>query len=187
MSANSQHGLSPSGADTYTPFNLRSTRVSTNKLAPRIAAFSVAFVTACSFAYLLSASYGATIHTRLEKYRYHSDSKDRTSFAKLYDSIRHPIGADTYIDASSHVFGIHDGGPYWTESLGQNVLIVDIDTRVPQGPNEVWSNGSINWEALESDNDGGMITASQMNHFLYGMLTVAKIMTGAHVTISTDP
>jgi hypothetical protein len=44
---------------------------------------------------------------------------------------------------------------------------------VPQGPNELWNNGSINWETLNEHN-GGMITASQMNHSLYGMTRVTR-------------
>jgi hypothetical protein len=47
------------------------------------------------------------------------------------------------------------------------VLIVDIDTRVPNGPNELWHDGRMNWESLSDQGDGGMVSASFMNHFLY--------------------
>lgn len=168
MAVNTDHRPSPAGAYPYTPLILRSTRMSASNIVPRIAAFGAAFITACGFLYYLSVSYGATSHTRLGEYLHHSAAKDRTGFAKLYDAIRHPVGAETYIDAYGNVFGTQDDAPYWTKPLGHNVLIVDIDTRVPQGPNELWNNGSMNWETLKDEGDGGMISASQMNHFLYG-------------------
>jgi hypothetical protein len=92
----------------------------------------------------------------------------REAFQTLYDAIKHPVGADSYTDASGQVFQIKADGPYWTESLKEQILIVDIDTRVPQGENELWNKGRMNWETLKDEGDGGMISASQMNHFLYG-------------------
>jgi hypothetical protein len=32
----------------------------------------------------------------------------------------------------------------------------------------------MNWEAVSVDNAGGMISASYMNHFLYGMLEIRR-------------
>jgi hypothetical protein len=137
-------------------------------MMPRITTFGAAFIASCGFLYLLSFSYSATVRTKLGEYRHNIAMKDRTGFAKLYDAIRHPIGASAYTDADGNVFHVQDNRPYWTEALRQNVLIVDIDTRVAQGPNELWNNGSMNWETLKNEGDGGMMSASQINHFLYG-------------------
>jgi hypothetical protein len=60
-------------------------------------------------------------------------------------------------------------GPWWSERLHNEILIVDIDTRVPEGANELWNQSRMNWETL-SEGDGGMISASQMNHFLYAQI-----------------
>jgi hypothetical protein len=173
MSASADYRPLPSAAYPYSPFALRSSRVSANKIIPRIVVFGATLITVCGFLYLLSGPHGATVRTTLGKYGYHRASKERTIFAQLYDPIRHPVGAKVYTDAYDNEFRVQDSGPYWKEPLGQSVLIVDIDTRVPQGPNELWNNGSINWETLNEHN-GGMITASQMNHFLYGMRRVTR-------------
>jgi hypothetical protein len=107
------------------------------------------------------------MHNRLDRYLYHSGSTDRSGFTKLYDAIRHPVAAHAYTDVHGNVFRIQEDGPYWTKPLKHNVLIVDIDTKVRKDTNELWNNGSMSWEGLR-DNGGGIISASQMNHFLYG-------------------
>lgn len=86
----------------------------------------------------------------------------------MFDAIKLPPAAESYTDAWGQVFEIKEDGLYWTEPLGREVLIVDIDTRIPDGLNELWDKGRMNWDTLKSEGDGGMISASQMNHFLYG-------------------
>jgi hypothetical protein len=92
------------------------------------------------------------------------------SFRRLYGSISHPISAHTYTDANEKVFEIKEDAdaPWWDKPLGKDVLIVDIDTRMPNGTNELWNEAPLNWETMmEKNEDGGMISASFMNHFLY--------------------
>jgi hypothetical protein len=191
MAMSTERRSSPSGAYPYAPLILRSPRMSANNLIPRVAAFGAAFITACGFLYFLSFSYSATSHTRLGEFLHQSAAEDRTGFARLYDRIRHPIGAANYTDAYGAVFEIQDDRPYWTKPLKNKILIVDIDTRVPQGPNELWNNGSMNWETLKNEGDGGMISASQMNHFLYGKYPKASATclctSGPNTAPSTNP
>tara|TARA_R110002003_G_scaffold48_14_gene4029 strand:+ start:16865 stop:17392 length:528 start_codon:yes stop_codon:yes gene_type:complete len=92
------------------------------------------------------------------------------AFQMLYDAIRLPVVATAYTDPSGEVFEASAEGPWWTERLRNEILIVDIDTRVPDGANELWNKSRMNWETLE-EGGGGMISASQMNHFLYGEIT----------------
>jgi hypothetical protein len=91
----------------------------------------------------------------------------RDAFQRLYDAIRLPVVAPAYTDPSGNVFEASHEGPWWSERLRKEILIVDIDTRVPEGVNELWNKSRMNWETLE-EGGGGMISASQMNHFLYG-------------------
>jgi hypothetical protein len=135
----------------------------------RVIVLSVAFVSACIFLYSTSNFYTPT--NAIEGTHHPaavSRPTIRDAFQTLYDAIRHPVAADSYTDAYGNVFEIKPDGPYWTEPLKEKILIVDIDTRVPQGENELWSKGRMNWETLKEEGDGGMISASQMNHFLYG-------------------
>ena len=55
----------------------------------------------------------------------------------------------------------------WTTSLGSEVLIIDVDTRVPDGENGVFNADKMNWERVETNQAGGMLSASFTNHFIY--------------------
>ena len=90
------------------------------------------------------------------------------SFQRLFEEITSPIASDVYIDATGKEYEVREDAPWWKEPLGKEVLIVDIDTRVPNGKNELWSEGRMNWETLKKEGSGGMVSASLMNHFLYG-------------------
>jgi hypothetical protein len=92
------------------------------------------------------------------------------SFLRLYEAIRYPINAPTYTDASGKVFDVKEDAPWWNEPLRNQILIVDIDTRVPNGPNELWNSARMDWEKLNDEGDGGMVSASFMNHFLYSQI-----------------
>jgi hypothetical protein len=67
------------------------------------------------------------------------------------------------------VFEVKEDAPWWYEPHPKDVLIVNIDTRVPDGPNELWHEGRLNWAAMDEGYDGGMVSASFMSHFLYCM------------------
>lgn len=84
-----------------------------------------------------------------------------------YDSIRHPM-TENYIDPSGTVFNITQAP--WQGLLRSEVLVVDIDTRVPDGENELWNPEKINWETLDATNDGGMVSAAFINHFLWSQM-----------------
>jgi hypothetical protein len=60
------------------------------------------------------------------------------SFLRLYEHILHPVLSPTYKDASGRIFEIKEDAPWWHEPLRKEGLIVDIDTRVPGGPHELW-------------------------------------------------
>ena len=91
------------------------------------------------------------------------------SLHTLYKPILHPITSRTYTDANGKWFETKEDAdaPWWDKPLGKNVLIVDIDTRVPNGSNEIWSDTRLNWERMSEKGDNGMVSASFMNHYLY--------------------
>lgn len=144
---------------------------------PRALVLSVTLITVIGLLYSLSSVPGNakildTLHAGGD-HSYHSSNKASKlgeAFQTLYDAIRHPVPSPSYTDAYGNVFEISKEGPWWTKPLKKQILIVDIDTRVPDGSNELWNQSRMNWETLNNDGDGGMISASQMNHFLYGTL-----------------
>ncbi len=89
------------------------------------------------------------------------------SFLHLYESIRVNVSSPTYNDASGQEFKINEHGPWWKKPLRNEILIVDIDTRVPDGDNELWNSERLDWANMDPKKDGGMVSASFMNHFLY--------------------
>jgi hypothetical protein len=112
------------------------------------------------------------------------------SFRRLYGSILHPISSHTYTDANDKVFEIKEDAdaPWWDRPLGKDVLIVDIDTRMPNGTNELWNEAPLNWEKMMDNNgDGGMISASFMNHFLYCKHTHPFQMNRGRILMRSSP
>jgi hypothetical protein len=45
-----------------------------------------------------------------------------------------------------------------------------MDTRIPNGPNELWNSTTMNYEALDASKGSQMVSASLMNHFLYSQI-----------------
>lgn len=91
------------------------------------------------------------------------------TFYNLFETLRHPITSPSYTDRLGDIFETRGDGPWWTQPLGKDLLIVDIDTRLPDGKNELWNNGRLDWEHMENDGNG-VLTASQMSHYLYGKI-----------------
>jgi hypothetical protein len=89
------------------------------------------------------------------------------TFHSFFDSLRHPVTAESYTDVQGNIFEVRGDGPWWTEPLGNQVLIVDIDTRLPDSKNELWNDGRLDWEHIENGGNG-VLSASQLNHYLYG-------------------
>jgi hypothetical protein len=82
----------------------------------------------------------------------------------------HPVDSPTYVDPFGKEFHISDD-PAWKKPLGNQILIVDMDTRPVNGSNELFDPaGNMNWETLDAHNDGGIMSASFMNHFLYAQI-----------------
>lgn len=135
----------------------------------RLTVLGAAFLTACGFLYSVSSLYqGSRPVVQAPQYHHVERPAIRDTFFQLFDAIKVAPSASSYTDAYGQIFEIKEDGPYWTEPLGREVLIVDIDTRIPDGSNELWHRGRMNWDTLPNEGDGGMISASQMNHFLYG-------------------
>jgi hypothetical protein len=91
-------------------------------------------------------------------------------FFNLFAALRHPVTSDSYVDIHGETFATGAEGPWWTEALEKKILIVDIDTRLANGTNELWSDDGyrLDWEDLEPGGNG-ILSASQINHYLYGM------------------
>lgn len=53
--------------------------------------------------------------------------------------------------------------PVWTESLGERLCIVDIDTRALNGSGQILSKEGFRWDDVEYTGAG------MLNHYLYGM------------------
>ncbi|KAH7383747.1 hypothetical protein BKA66DRAFT_417531 [Pyrenochaeta sp. MPI-SDFR-AT-0127] len=150
----------------------------------KIGVLSVAFVVICVFIFSMTNIHEGTkvvekIKETAKETANNICNNDRPVFGsptisdsllRLFESVRHSIPASTYTDASGKVFEVKEDAPYWREPLRNEILIVDIDTRVPQGPNELWNDGRLNWEEMAEEGDGGMVSASFMNHFLYAKI-----------------
>jgi hypothetical protein len=150
-----------------------------NRVAALVVAFVVIFVFIITTASLHSHSGKQTLHKIKDKAQSTANNfcnNDRPLFGKptitdsllrLYEAIAHPISSPAYTDPYGKEFEIHPEAPWWHEPLRNQVLIVDIDTRVPNKKNELWNDKRMNWEAMASEGDGGMVSAAFMNHFLY--------------------
>lgn len=82
----------------------------------------------------------------------------------LFSHIKHPDFASPFTDPTGTVYS-HDNS-IWSEPLGKDLLIVDVDTRYPEqmfDPNQ-----KVDWEHLDTNN---LVTEAVFNHYLYGTLT----------------
>ncbi|KAH8912504.1 hypothetical protein BR93DRAFT_81816 [Coniochaeta sp. PMI_546] len=87
---------------------------------------------------------------------------------ELYKPIKLPVTAESYTDQLGSKF---DNGHrnYWKEPMGKEILIVDIDTRNPDGKNGIFNANKIHWEAVEASGSG-LLTVSHLNHFIYSQI-----------------
>ncbi|KAI4682057.1 uncharacterized protein J4E88_004945 [Alternaria novae-zelandiae] len=92
----------------------------------------------------------------------------RDTVASLFAPIKHDPSSTGYVDPSGTYY---EGGreTIWTKPLGKKVLIVDIDTRVPTGENELLNPERLDWENLKTEG-AGLVSNSIMNHYLYAMV-----------------
>jgi hypothetical protein len=84
----------------------------------------------------------------------------------LYEPIKLPVTAESYTDQRGHKWD-NGGRHYWKERLGNDVLIVDMDTRIPNEKNDIFNDHKMDWEAVRAV-DSGLLTVGHINHFVYG-------------------
>lgn len=105
-----------------------------------------------------------------------NDNNDRCSLQQLcceterYALLhnRHSIMETLYIDPYNNRHLYFEKEPTWKEPLGKDLLIVDIDTRIPDVLQSPEKPQPFSWEALNETQPGGYINAAILNHFLYG-------------------
>jgi len=122
---------------------------------------------ACTF--LLFKNEGAVPSERLPHVPYRlSKPTLRDTITSLFESIKHDPNEPGYVDPSGTYY---EGGKEttWRKPLGKKVLIVDIDTRVPTGENELLNPERMDWEQLKMEGSG-LVSNSIMNHYLYAMV-----------------
>ncbi len=83
----------------------------------------------------------------------------------LYKPIKLPVTAKSYTDQLNSRFDTGQRN-YWKEPLGKEIIVVDIDTRNPDGKNEIFNAKKIYWEGVEASGSG-LLTVSYVNHFIY--------------------
>lgn len=83
----------------------------------------------------------------------------------LYEPIKLPVTAESYTDQLGHKYD-NGGRGYWKERLGKDVLILDIDTRIPNAKNDIFNDHKMDWEAVRAV-DSGLLTVGHINHFVY--------------------
>ncbi|KAF2846443.1 hypothetical protein T440DRAFT_521805 [Plenodomus tracheiphilus IPT5] len=95
----------------------------------------------------------------------------RDAISTLFSSIRIDATQRHYRDADGKYFtGAHGNNSVWKEPLGRKVVIVDVDTRVPTGDNQILNaEKKINWGKLESGGTG-LISHAITSHYLYAMI-----------------
>lgn len=82
--------------------------------------------------------------------------------------MKHDPSASAYIDPSGTYYAAGNE-TVWTKPLGNKILIVDIDTRVPTGENEILNPERLDWESLKTAG-GGLVSNAIINHYLYAMV-----------------
>ncbi|OCL01633.1 hypothetical protein AOQ84DRAFT_383528 [Glonium stellatum] len=97
----------------------------------------------------------------------------KESIQSLYSSIRLPILAPSYTDPNGTLFELPED-PLWTTAFGKDLVIVDIDTRVPTGFNQIFNEKKMDWEKFGDDTvmDTNIELTSEavINHFLYAQI-----------------
>lgn len=85
--------------------------------------------------------------------------------SELYEPIKLPVTAESFVDQRGNRLD-NGGRKYWKKPLGKDILIVDIDTRLPSGTNDVFNGTKMDWEAVQASGSG-LLTVSHVNHFFY--------------------
>lgn len=86
----------------------------------------------------------------------------------MFEAIKHDPSRPGYIDPSGQYYKGGDK-PTWTKPLNKQVLIVDIDTRVPTKENQILNPDVLDWEHLDLAG-GGLVSNAIVNHYLYALI-----------------
>ncbi|RYN82484.1 hypothetical protein AA0120_g9846 [Alternaria tenuissima] len=127
------------------------------------------FLVVATLSFYVFRDQGALVVERITTPPYLSSKPTiRDTINTLFARIKHDPSASAYVDPSGTYY---KGGneTVWTRPLGKKVLIVDIDTRVPTGENELLNPERLDWENLKTSG-AGMVSNSIMNHYLYAMV-----------------
>ncbi|KAI8935874.1 hypothetical protein NX059_007389 [Plenodomus lindquistii] len=100
-----------------------------------------------------------------------SDDPLRDAISTLFSSVTIDATQKLYRDAEGrHFIGAYGNSSVWREPLGKKVVIVDVDTRIPTGDNQILNaDKKINWAKLESGGIG-LISHAITSHYLYAMI-----------------
>jgi hypothetical protein len=91
----------------------------------------------------------------------------RAALSAVFSSIRHDPTNPVYIDSKGKSFFANQ--TIWTQPLGKRILIVDIDTRVPDGDNQILNPATLDFEHMEMSG-GGLVSNAIINHYMYALV-----------------
>jgi len=91
----------------------------------------------------------------------------RDTITSLFEEIKHDPTNLRYREPSGKWYSANNS--FWQKPLGKRVLIVDIDTRVPNGDNQILNPVLLDYEHLEPSG-GGLVSNAIINHYMYAMI-----------------
>lgn len=86
------------------------------------------------------------------------------AISELYEPIKLPVTAESYTDQRGYKWD-NGGRNYWQAGWGNDVLIVDIDTRFPDATNDIFGGHKVDWEAVRAK-DGSLLMVAHTNNFI---------------------
>ncbi|KAF1990900.1 hypothetical protein K402DRAFT_417643 [Aulographum hederae CBS 113979] len=81
----------------------------------------------------------------------------------LYSPLIPAVTTEKFTTYNGKTFALSKN-PNWTEPLGKDLCIVDIDTRPLDGADQLMGDQPLNWDSF------GKLGAGMMNHYLYAMI-----------------
>ncbi|KAH7066567.1 hypothetical protein FB567DRAFT_261116 [Paraphoma chrysanthemicola] len=108
------------------------------------------------------------VNERIAKSPYRSSKPSlRDTITTLFDSIKHDPSVPSYRDPTGRFFVANQ--TIWPKPLGKKILIVDIDTRVPTGENQILNPDTLDFENLDM-HGGGLVSNAIINHYMYSII-----------------
>jgi hypothetical protein len=93
--------------------------------------------------------------------------KPQASLQSLFSAVVQPINT-SYTDPNGTTYDL-PSTLHWTNPLANRILIVDIDTRIPNGKNELFGEEPMNW-ATHNTTGAGLVSNAIMDHYLYSQI-----------------